>query len=1482
MPRASCLFVLALLTAPFPGRAAAVELEQVVTHEHPLFKPREAHLTVGRDGKVYLACWGLTGGRPYGFVLRLSREGKDKFGAEVLPACFSATANQDGVMATANPSYGGHQVAVYDPPFHVRGGVKDFEQDHNPAHVEAGAGGDFFGLDNHRWQVVRVSPAGRQVKTYPLAAGQAPEQRKWTYRDLRVCEKTEAFYLLAHTDAGPRIVCVGFDGKERWTYDGRLHQVVVGVHRWVAAFDVDDEGVLHVLDGEVIKKVGPDGKPAGEVKLRMDDARPGPGGPGYGYLRLHGGEVLLRRDHPSEFFRRYDLKTGALKGTVSTDHERLSVTFDGDVWAAGQAVPVQIKLTAGERTLSPRWRVWARPFASLDYREFPVQGGAVQVPADAAGLYLIKVTPEVRPWQHLSPSDYLVRAVVEVRQPGTKGSATVLTPDNRTHYGRGEEIPFVVAVRGTEAGKAVTLTVRLLEGKHTIARAEAEVKGDADAVPFKVHKTLTAALKPGTYTLAVSAPGLSCTGQPLVIGPGLREQPFQVVQYADYGLLYPGGARPGEYADLWDAPDLTAAHAARTAKLGVNLMVDRLGWQIDIHNHLAWPPGERAELDALRKRLEGAAGGVSPRKASMVPPLLQTQAAYGAAGVRQMAILASMDAGLPLGKQYDGRKREEFARDLTRVTEALKPYPSFRGWSWAANWWVWEEGQDPSLPRRARDAQTADEKAAYVAAFRQAEKTGAWDPVLDRVSGRRLGYAVEAQEFFNATLHKIAPGKVTAVAGPYRGLDVYPPVTFAKVDEVDLHYQAEQIQWPNVAPHNVDYQKRPGKRAWGHPELGNDAGTGDQVLPALFQMVMRGADGVGCSGPIPNWGPQPADARSAYHGTTSVHRAAYGLLRQYGPWLTTLRKDDRVAVVVSGRMCRIDDWGGIGGRYFDRLFEAYQSCLHAHYPASFVFVEDLTPETFARCKAVLVVGQTVEMEPELTAALKRARAAGAVIFHDDTCRQELVKDYTPLGVAFNKIAADPSVWQDDSAYLRLPGYYRAHLPALTKALGAALPPVADVDGPEVLLSERAAEEGRYLFVVNNTVPDLDPGQLWRVTLAIATRVPLSVPVKLREPGGAVYDVFALKRVEARDGLVEADLRCLPARLYALLPAAIAAVELRGPPTVKAGQLFAWSAEVQDAGGKAIRASIPLRLRLLDANGHVLDEQYAAAGSKGARGTMRSGPERGAGGADAGGDGVVQRTDGPSVDHGRGATRPAGTGRGDGGGHRSRRGRGPRRWHGQRARPRRGAVRPTRPRPRADRRRQTRRDRHDELGPQPLRGGRGDRRAALAAAGRPLLRLRPAGARRRGGRAGLRPEIGRGLPPLLGGHRRQAGTPLRPLRPPQAAAAPLLARHLPQRPRQQLRRAAGRRLGGQRRRPGPGRLVARRQTPLVPGLVHNRPPHRGAGGAGPRHLAGRRGDDGHGVRRPHRGAALAGPPRPRRRGRESGRQSGRPDLRRAGQ
>jgi hypothetical protein len=211
-------------------------------------------------------------------------------------------------------------------------------------------------------------------------------------------------------------------------------------------------------------------------------------------------------------------------------------------------------------------------------------------------------------------------------------------------------------------------------------------------------------------------------------------------------------------------------------------------------------------------------------------------------------------------------------------------------------------------------------------------------------------------------------------------------------------------------------------------------------------MAMRGADGVGQSGPIGPWGghhPDRRDSRNGAAGVTSVYRALYALLERYGPIIANLENADRIAIVVSTRMQRIETWDGkIGSAYFDTLFEAYNACLYAHRPASFVFVEDLKPNTLKRFKAVLVVGQRVELDPSLAAALKQAQQDGIKIFHDGTCRPELVKDFVLLGISFDRVKADPHAWQDDAAYERFPNYFKTHAEILRKVLGNLVPPVA--------------------------------------------------------------------------------------------------------------------------------------------------------------------------------------------------------------------------------------------------------------------------------------------------------------------------------------------------------------------------------------------------------------------------------------------------------
>ena len=238
------------------------------------------------------------------------------------------------------------------------------------------------------------------------------------------------------------------------------------------------------------------------------------------------------------------------------------------------------------------------------------------------------------------------------------------------------------------------------------------------------------------------------------------------------------------------------------------------------------------------------------------------------------------------------------------------------------------------------------------------------------------------------------------------------------------------------------------------------------------------------------------------------------------------------------------------GRHFARVMEAYVACLHAHRPASIVFAEDIKPDTLKQYEAVLVVGQTVEMEPALAAALKAARQSGVAVFADGTCRAELVKDFVPLGLSFNHLEKDPSPAADDHAYWRMAGYAKAAAPQLAKAL-ARVRPAAEVENPEVFVN-RAAGRGRPLSVrgQQHHVGRSGAGASLADTLSCASLVPQVVPLKLESiEGRAVYDVFAGKQVQPAGGMLQADCRNMPARVFAILPAAVDRVEIEGPTSV---------------------------------------------------------------------------------------------------------------------------------------------------------------------------------------------------------------------------------------------------------------------------------------------------------------------------------------------
>ena len=1199
----ACFIALSLTTL-----AHAVTLERIVSREDPKLDCAAAVMTVGLDGQVCLASSVGAGRGDMGYVLRVSRDGTQKFGGDVVAnGLQNATANADGIVATANAHFQ-HAINLYGRNMGQIASYGDFlfkDFYDVPQHVEAGASGDFYAIDAHRQRILRVSPAGKLVKAYTFPTNVVRSS------DFRVSEATSMF-LIVGRDGSLR--GLGFDGDVRWTLKQR------------GLVDMDPAGTVYVLDKAVLRRFAPQGVKSGELTESADKMALSTNQlVGANRIAVFGNELIVKRADPAELFQVYDLATGKQKRAVLSQHERVAAEFSNVMWTAGEQIPFQITFSDGASdeavgvpplggivarptkvgTPNMDMHVWATAFGDDDWRELKRLGDQLEVPADFAGLYQIRISPTLNPQ---ADSEYTLRTVVEVHAPNSRGTVSVWTPLNRVWWGRGEEIPVGVMARGTNGVGAVTLTLLAVSQGGSPAWATA---GSEAAAPPKDAKVLlwstnltfaantsttfllpaafTARLAPGRYALTAAASNFTCVAQPIRIGSGLAARsPFRVTLHGDYKSLR-------STADAWAFADEATDMLGRFQTLGINQTVNRTfshGYPLAF----ADTADGSGLLNDLSKRLAADAGGVATQKVAFGFADAHALGALSAHGLREWLLLVGMDAALPLGASTyyaKGRTPEEYAGEIAYHTPALKAFTGFAGWDWTANWWVTD--------RNLRFAST-NQEATFEAALNQANNTGTWHTVLDEVGDRTIGWQPDAQQGFKVALEKVATNLATASAGPYRRSEIYPPVSFSNVDEVDLHFQAEQISTPNWTAHAPDFYGRPGKPAWLHPEFYNDIGTGEMILPMSWMGIMRGADGIGAAGNLPTLGEPATDSRSGYPGTLSVFRALNEFARQYGPWLTTLRNHDRVAIVVSHRQIKLD--GGRWGQavYFWRLWEAHQSCLYARLPATFLYTEDVTPDTLKQFKALVLVSQQYEPEPALAKLLAQAKKQGLAIFADGTCRESLAKDYTPLGVTFDHVEK-LNGFNNDCAFWDFPEVLLTNAPLVAAKLNAVVRSVAIVDQPEVLVSERCSGDARFVWVVNNTHSPLEPGSLWRLNNAIATRVPVVAQVTLPvEKGDIVYDVFSGQEVRSQKSGVRsqesetslqftADLRYAYARLYAILPRAIEKLNLEVQAKLSPGQTFTWTAAVP-----GIKTRLPLHVELRDAAGALLDERFTTTGA----------------------------------------------------------------------------------------------------------------------------------------------------------------------------------------------------------------------------------------------------------------------------------------------
>ncbi len=334
--------------------------------------------------------------------------------------------------------------------------------------------------------------------------------------------------------------------------------------------------------------------------------------------------------------------------------------------------------------------------------------------------------------------------------------------------------------------------------------------------------------------------------------------------------------------------------------------------------------------------------------------------------------------------------------------------------------------------------------------------------------------------------------------------------------------------------------------------------------------------------------PNPNDNRD------TVRDIAGSLLTPYGDFFASLdRGYKKVAVLYSRESAHLVS------RKVNKLNYAAEglwvACLRAGFPADFLYDRQLREGKGLDYEVVFAPGYAYEDEasPEILAALKRLVAAGKTVVVERSSKlpiegitrldSELDEFDDKLGGAFPRYVdfETDMVWDQSEEMTKL---LREFLPKKVK-------PAAEhslIVGPDWL----RRGQGEYM-VLPNFAPTKFTGS--HKTLYQAPDQPI-LRFPRRPP--ACYDVLEMRPVPVKtDGdwmTLQADLRHLPGKVFAFLPAPIDRVALKASAKLAAGTDLNFQAAVANAAGQPMDAAFPLEITLRDASGRQWLNVFRAA------------------------------------------------------------------------------------------------------------------------------------------------------------------------------------------------------------------------------------------------------------------------------------------------
>ena len=838
----------------------------------------------------------------------------------------------------------------------------------------------------------------------------------------------------------------------------------------------------------------------------------------------------------------------------------------------------------------------ANPAVSLEFRSTAPGEYTANIGPAPPGLH--RLTPDFAPASGGVP--------VVIAAADAPGSVTLATYHNRSDYLRGEQIQLALILRARHAIAPLRATLAL----HDSAGTRLALGPLALECPTPQTRTVfvtipTHALEPGTYRVALEAPGLVTYPTEFTLYSHIPRTTFAL--YSWMSASFSGPVRAGDEVLVNCLLDEKPSRALSPAELAA---------------HTA-----RGPLDARFRDLFAA---------DPLFPAPERTLAYDPDTELEMAI--AMRLGLRYAPPYGwGLNDQEAAwnpkhtlpdeldrirRLCTQVTQRHRAFGNFAGLH--LNWYptyggYWENQpqRDGNVRRRAEQLQA--EVAQLHLPNRPDDSALTPDEKLDLAVARSKHYTgalPRAYQAWTAQARALRPGLTDGAPTPASALTDQPglsPDAPVYSSFLPVSWFDHQRFWPStyfsglpVATVHAytDYGFSPFQHLWSLDHWSAGLGTKpkwvtsmsngrDILLNQALLAVARGADGLDL------------------HGSDPVTASVLArFLAAYGPFFRALEPESDIAILTSLRQQisgskLVGRWMGYtGGDYFD----LYTKLWYARRPAAMLPEEEVTPERLKSFKAIFLVGQQVRLPEPAMQALAHYAQSGGVILKDKATAAEFP------GRSFELIPQAPDGkklgrWDGvkyqatrDQMFVGTLAAYEAVAEQLTELLAPLAPARVSTPTHEILTASLGGpgQDVAAAMIVNDTHPYpgiVHPWNFWSATI-IATRSQL-----LCDKLYFAYDLLASgQEIRATAATNAAGRFTLPvsfdrcsARAFILTERPIRGLTAFAQPDPN-GELLL-SARISDDQDREFQTPLPCEITRLDATGRTIETLYRALGPK---------------------------------------------------------------------------------------------------------------------------------------------------------------------------------------------------------------------------------------------------------------------------------------------